>query len=195
MSKQLDLLLGGVTSLLNLLGSLLGTVGEFLGLVLNLLVQTLEDGQDGALDALFGLYIGIDKGLSVGAHVLEETSNTAKALVEVVAFLQRVVDSLLNNVNTYCHWRKAVSSGLSYLECLLILLGVVAVDSLHSLHIFLNITDSMLPCLESLGEQASSLFTKTSAQSLLKVVPFTTAHCARTRRRCSDIRLRGRLQG
>jgi hypothetical protein len=135
LAEQLDLLLSGVTSLLDLLGSLLGTVGELLSLVLNFLVQTLEDGKDGALDALLGFDIGIDKGLGVGAHVLEETSNTAKALVEVVTFLQRVVDGL---------------------KRLLILLGVMAVDFLHSLHIFLDITDSMFPCLESLSEQTSS---------------------------------------
>ena len=42
LAKQLDLLLGGVTGLIDLLGSLLGTVGEFLGLVLDFLVKTLD---------------------------------------------------------------------------------------------------------------------------------------------------------
>lgn len=51
-----------------------------------------------------------------------------------------------------------LSLGSSYLERLLVLLGVVAMDSLHSLHVFLDVTDSMLPCLESLSEQTGSLF-------------------------------------
>lgn len=36
---------------------------------------------------------------------------------------------------------------------------MVAMDLLHGLHVFLDVTDGVLPCLESLGEQTSGLFT------------------------------------
>ncbi|KAI6753247.1 hypothetical protein HG531_005416 [Fusarium graminearum] len=73
LAEQLNLLLSGVTGLLYLLGSLFSTA--------------LEDGEDGAFDALFGLDVGVDKGLGVGAHVLKEASHAAEALVEVVTLL------------------------------------------------------------------------------------------------------------
>jgi hypothetical protein len=96
LAEQLNLLLCGVASLIDLLSSLLGAVGELLGLMLDLLVQTFEDGKDGALYALFGLDVGVDEGLGVGSHILEEASNTAQALVEVVTLLEGVVDGLLS---------------------------------------------------------------------------------------------------
>jgi hypothetical protein len=169
LAEKLDLLLGGVAGLLNLLGSLFSTMSKFLGLVLDLLVQALKDGKDGALDALLGLDVGVDKGLGVGAHVLEEASNAAEALVEVVTFLEGVVDGLLGTVSSCARRKLMLSPGSSYLERLLVLLGVVAVDSLHSLHIFLDVTNSMLPCLESLGEQTGGLFTESSARILGKI--------------------------
>lgn len=95
LSKQLYLLLSGVASLVNFLCALLGAMGELLGLVLDLLMQAFENGEDRALDALFGFDVGVDEGLRVGAHVLEESGNAAQTLVEVVALLEGVVDGLL----------------------------------------------------------------------------------------------------
>ena len=67
--------------LIYLLGALLGTVRELLGLVLDLLVQAVEDRQDGPLDALLRLDVRVDEGLGVGAHVLEEAGDSAQALI------------------------------------------------------------------------------------------------------------------
>jgi hypothetical protein len=58
-------------------------------------MQAFENGEDRALDALFGFDVGVDEGLRVGAHVLEESGNAAQTLVEVVALLEGVVDGLL----------------------------------------------------------------------------------------------------
>ena len=86
------MLLGSVAGLLDLLGSLLSTMSELLGLVLDLFMQSLEDGDNGALDALLGFGVGVDQGLSVGSHVLEKASDTAEALVEMVPLLKGVRD-------------------------------------------------------------------------------------------------------
>ena len=58
--------------------------------------------------------------------------------------------------------------GQAHLERPLIFFGVVAVDLLHGLHVLLYVANSMFPCLESLSEQAGSLFIKMLAQISFK---------------------------
>jgi hypothetical protein len=94
LAEKLDLLLCSVPGLLNLLRALLRAARELLGLVLDLLVKTLEDREDRALDGLFGLDVGVDNSLGVNANVFEEAGDTAKGLVEVVALLERLRDGL-----------------------------------------------------------------------------------------------------
>lgn len=73
--------------------------------------------------------------------------------------------------------RKAVLSSVSsYLERLLVLFGVVAMNLLHGLHVVLDVADSMLPCLESFGKQASSLFANHQSKSSEKLHALMTAH-------------------
>lgn len=136
LAEQLNVLLGRVAQLLDLLGARVGARVELLGLVLNLLVQALEDGQHGALEALLRLEVGVDHGLRVGAHVLEEARQAAQALVKVVALLERVGDGL---------------------EHLFVLLGVLAVQLLHGAHVVLEVADGVLPSLEALGEETGGL--------------------------------------
>ena len=88
LAEELDVLLGGVARLLDLLGALLGAVGQLLGLVLDLLVQALNDRQGRALDGFLRLEIGVDQRLGVDAHVLEEAGDAAEALVEVISLLK-----------------------------------------------------------------------------------------------------------
>lgn len=94
LAEELNLLLGGVAKLLNLLGASTSTALELLGLVLDLLVEALKDGKDGALDALFSLDARVDHSLCVGAHILKESGDTANVLIEVVALAKRVGDGL-----------------------------------------------------------------------------------------------------
>lgn len=136
LAEQLNLLLRRVAQLLHLLGARVGARVELLGLVLDLLVQALEDGEHGALDALLRLEVGVDHGLRVGAQVLEEAGDAAQRLVKVVSLAQRVGDGL---------------------EHLFVLLGVAAVDLLHGAHVVLEVADGVLPRLEALGEQAGGL--------------------------------------
>lgn len=60
LAKLLDVLLGSCTSLVNKLASFSSTLCELLGLVLDLGVETLEDGEDRALESLccFGMRVG-----------------------------------------------------------------------------------------------------------------------------------------
>lgn len=137
LAEHLNVLLGCVAQLVNLLGARVGARVELLGLVLDFLVQALEDGQDGALEALFGLDVGVDHGLGVGAHVFKEAGNAAEALVKVVTLAERVGDCL---------------------EDLFVFLGVLAVQLLDGTHVLLEIADGVLPCLEALGKKASGLY-------------------------------------
>lgn len=99
LAQKLNMLLGGVAHLVDLLSAALSSTLQLLGLVLDLLVQALKNGHDGPLEALLGLDVGVDHRLGVGAHVLEEAGDTAEALVEVMALLERIGDGLLSKDN------------------------------------------------------------------------------------------------
>ena len=77
-----------VARLVDLLDPLLGATRERLGVGLDLLVRALDDGQDGAHDDLLHLEAGVDEGLSVDAHVLEESGHATQGLVEMLAVLR-----------------------------------------------------------------------------------------------------------
>ena len=62
------------------------------------------------------------------------------------------------------------------LESPLVLLCVLGVDLLHSLHVVLEVTDSMLPCLQPLSEQAGSLRVSPSQHSDGNVQQAMAAH-------------------
>lgn len=53
------MLLGLCASFVDELATLAGALGQLLGLVLDLVVQTFKDGQDGALDGLGCLGMGV----------------------------------------------------------------------------------------------------------------------------------------
>ena len=73
-----------------------GAGAELLGLVLDLLVQALEGGEDAFLEVVFALQVHVHHALGVVAKVLEQTSHTAGAGAEVVAFLEGFVHGLLS---------------------------------------------------------------------------------------------------
>jgi hypothetical protein len=54
LAEQLDVLLGHTASLVDSLAALSSALCELLGLVLNLCVQAVEDGEDGAFKFLCG---------------------------------------------------------------------------------------------------------------------------------------------
>lgn len=157
LAEQLNVLLGGVAELLDFLGRLLRTVGKLLGLVLDLLVQSLEDGDDGALDALLGLGVGVDHGLGVGAHVLEEAGDAAEALVKMVALLKGVGNGLHYEQVSRGYFGVSGQVG-KYLQSFLILLGLVTVDGDHGAHVLLEVHNRMFPGLQSLRKKTSSLW-------------------------------------
>lgn len=66
------------------------TFRQLLGLVLDLSMQTLEDGQDRALEIFLGFEMRICDTLSIGANILEQPCNTTQVLIEVVPFFQRI---------------------------------------------------------------------------------------------------------
>lgn len=136
LAQQFNVFLSSVPDLLDLLCALAGAVLDLLDLGLDLLVQSLEDGEDGSLEGLLGLGVGVDHGLCVDSHVLEEAGNTTQALVEMPALLKRLRDRLEN---------------------LLILFGVVRVGLLDGGDIVLEVSYGVLPGLESFGEEASGL--------------------------------------
>ena len=76
-------------------------------------------------------YLGVD------THVLKETGDATKALIEMRSFLQ---------------WAR------NGLENLFVLLGVCLVDLLSGRNIFLKISYSVLPCLQTLGQKSSRLY-------------------------------------
>jgi hypothetical protein len=53
LAEQFNVLLGGVARLLDLLGTLASSRSQLLGLVLDLLVKTFKDREDGSLEVLF----------------------------------------------------------------------------------------------------------------------------------------------
>ena len=94
LAQKLDVLLRLVACHLDLFGAFLRAPRELLTLVFDLLMKPLDDGEDGPLDALLRLQVGVDQRLRVDAHVLEEAGDATEALVEVVAILERLGDAL-----------------------------------------------------------------------------------------------------
>jgi hypothetical protein len=100
-------LLGCLACFVDKLATFSSPLCEFFGLVLDLGVETLEHGEDGALDGLccFGVRVGdalmllsfhvyllrlIISYLGVAADGIKSACNTAQVLVKVVAFLEGV---------------------------------------------------------------------------------------------------------
>jgi hypothetical protein len=148
LAEELNVLLRGVASLVNGLGSLTSALGELLGLVLDLSVQTFEDGEDGSLECLGSLAVCGGHALGVAADVVEQTGNTAKVLVKVVALLQRVADRL---------------------EHLLVLLGVLVVHLLRCGDVILQVSTGVLPCLQTLVEELGGLAAVLIRDGLVRV--------------------------
>ena len=129
---------------------------QLLGLVLDLFVQALQYRQDGALNALLGLGIGVDEGLGIRAHVLEKSGNATEALIKVIALFQRLGYSLPFESATVKSAR-GMTWLASYLQNLLILFGLILVDPLHCSHVLLHVADRMFPRLQPFGEEAGGL--------------------------------------
>jgi len=64
LAEELNLLLGVQASLVDSLAALASSLGELLALVLDLGVQAVEDGEDGALELLCGLVVLVGDALS-----------------------------------------------------------------------------------------------------------------------------------
>ena len=72
LAEELDVLLRGVASLVNGLGTLASALGQLLGLVLDLGVQAVEDGENGAFQLLRSLVVLVGDTLTW----LEESSGS-----------------------------------------------------------------------------------------------------------------------
>jgi hypothetical protein len=153
--------------LVDCFAALASAFAELLALVLDLGVETVENREDSALQLLRGFVVLVGNGLdslawirvwsafpylSVRPDVLEHARNTSKRLVEVVAFLQRVLNrlSLLSILPT-----NTLRS--SYLQHPLILLSVRMVGLLGSGYIVLKVCNGMLPGLQSLRKELRDL--------------------------------------
>lgn len=121
--------------------------------MLDLLVEAVEDGEDGAFEGLFGLDVGVDEALGVDADVLEEAGDAAEGLVEVVTLLEGLRDGLAGLLGEVV---VSGERGMAYLESALVLLCVLAVDLLNGSHVLLEVATSVLPCLQTLSEQAGA---------------------------------------
>jgi hypothetical protein len=90
--------------------------------------------------------------LGIGPDVLEHACNSAKCLVKVVAFLQRILYSLAH-VSVSC----ALMHRVSYLQYPLIFFAMCVVRLLCCANIVLKVGNSMLPGLQSLSEELGNL--------------------------------------
>jgi hypothetical protein len=105
------MLLSMGSGLVDRLAALSSALCELLGLVLDLRVQALEDGDNGALELLCGLVVLVRDALpllsrfsfsedewtylGIGSDVLEHARNATQRLIEMMAFFQRVLDRLV----------------------------------------------------------------------------------------------------
>jgi hypothetical protein len=110
LAEELDVFLGHGASLVDRLGALAGAFGKLFRLVLDLGMQALEHGEDGALELLCGLIMLVRKTLwmdeqpfgnatqsyvhtylCVRPDVLEHARNASEGLVEVVPLLKGIL--------------------------------------------------------------------------------------------------------
>lgn len=132
LSKQLNVLLCGVASLVDVLGAFACSLLELLRFVLDLGVQSFEDRKYRSLQGFASLGAAVRDALRVGADVVEKTSNTPQVLVEMMALLEWTAHSL---------------------QDLVVILGIVRVDLLGGPDVILEVRTSVLVGLQTLVEE------------------------------------------
>jgi hypothetical protein len=166
-AEKFNVFLGVGSRLVDGLAALAGALGQLLALVLDLGVEAVENGEDGALELFCGLVVLVgdalvvlaesitqywDTYLCVGPYILEHARDTTQRLIEVMALLQRVLNRL-----SYISINSVRPPRSKYLQHPLILLAVRMVRLLRSGDIVLEVCDCVLPSRQPLREELRDL--------------------------------------